>query len=65
MAEGRRSPSAAALLNLTGLGLGCAYCLPAGTYSIVGEFPTADPSVSSNVLESGFVHTNGLYVVSS
>ncbi|MCX6462590.1 MAG: hypothetical protein NTW05_03195 [Pseudonocardiales bacterium] len=39
--------------------------LPAGTYSIVGEYPAADPSVSSNAVESGFVYTNCLYVVSS
>lgn len=37
--------------------------LPVGTYSIVGEYPAADPTISTNTLENGFVYTNCLYVV--
>lgn len=37
--------------------------VPPGAYSIVGEYPRADPSVSTGVVESGFAYTNCLYVV--
>jgi hypothetical protein len=37
--------------------------LPPGAYSIVGEYPRADPSVSTGVVEPGFAYSNCLYDV--
>ncbi|MBC8093620.1 MAG: hypothetical protein H7Y15_17135, partial [Pseudonocardia sp.] len=36
--------------------------LPAGGYTVIGQYPSADPSVQSNLVESGFEYTNCLFV---